>query len=189
METNKGINTTWLDHETGRQFEIQYHTPESLAATERTHGIYEYSRLDSTSAEDRKVCDYLQYQENKDVAAPEGHERLATPRTQDVPETPDQTDVDRVRAAIQEHHEQQHHSVGHAEPEPAEPEPRAPGRGPPGQETQQPVPEESARGASDDYVDRQQARAQQEAAQNNEAQASAAAPETDVGGQQDHGIG
>ena len=41
----QGINSTWRDPESGQSFEVQVHTPESLAAKERTHPLYEEQRL------------------------------------------------------------------------------------------------------------------------------------------------
>jgi hypothetical protein len=37
----KGINTRWRDPESGLLFEVQFHTPESLHAKQRTHEAYE----------------------------------------------------------------------------------------------------------------------------------------------------
>lgn len=44
----KGINTLLAD-KTGYVFELQYHTPESIAVKEINHKLYEEQRLDSTS--------------------------------------------------------------------------------------------------------------------------------------------
>ena len=41
----RGVNSTWLDPATGQRFEMQFHTPESLAAKEVTHPIYDFSRV------------------------------------------------------------------------------------------------------------------------------------------------
>ena len=40
----KGINSQWRRSETGTRFEMQFHTPESLAAKELTHEAYERLR-------------------------------------------------------------------------------------------------------------------------------------------------
>lgn len=47
----KGLNTTWLDPRTGQLFELQFHTPESFAAKEATHPLYEAQRVASDPAE------------------------------------------------------------------------------------------------------------------------------------------
>jgi hypothetical protein len=41
----KGLNSTWRDPETGRVFELQFHTPESFEAKMQTHELYEAQRL------------------------------------------------------------------------------------------------------------------------------------------------
>ncbi len=45
--TYQGINSTWRDPETGTQFEVQHHTPESFyAKDEGTHKIYDQMKLE-----------------------------------------------------------------------------------------------------------------------------------------------
>jgi hypothetical protein len=41
----QGINSTWRDPATGQLFEMQFHTPESFAAKQTTHDLYEQARL------------------------------------------------------------------------------------------------------------------------------------------------
>ena len=41
----RGVNSTWMDPATGQRFEMQFHTPESLAAKEVTHPIYDFARV------------------------------------------------------------------------------------------------------------------------------------------------
>lgn len=41
----KGINTTWKDPQTGTQFEVQYHTPDSFKAKQETHDLYDNMKL------------------------------------------------------------------------------------------------------------------------------------------------
>lgn len=43
-EGYQGITSTWRDLSTGQAFEVQLHTPESLAAREATFGMYERQR-------------------------------------------------------------------------------------------------------------------------------------------------
>lgn len=81
-DANKGINASFFDHETERRFEIQFHTKESLSATDATHGIYEYKRqLSSTAEQERNICDAIQAQtlKDKNVKTPEGAEHIGRP--------------------------------------------------------------------------------------------------------------
>jgi hypothetical protein len=41
----QGINTTWHDPVSGQNFEVQFHTPESLDAKQLTHPLYEAQRV------------------------------------------------------------------------------------------------------------------------------------------------
>lgn len=49
----RGVNSTWVDPATGQRFEMQFHTPESLAAKESTHPVYDFRRVadDGTAPE------------------------------------------------------------------------------------------------------------------------------------------
>jgi len=47
----KGVNSTWRDPATGQLFEMQFHSPDSLAAKMQEHVLYEKRRLPDTSAE------------------------------------------------------------------------------------------------------------------------------------------
>lgn len=46
----KGINSQWLDPMSGQTFEVQFHTPESWATKQVTHGSYEKIRTPTTPA-------------------------------------------------------------------------------------------------------------------------------------------
>jgi hypothetical protein len=48
----KGINSQWLDSETGQAFEMQFHTPASFEAKQITHKAYERIRNPLTSKEE-----------------------------------------------------------------------------------------------------------------------------------------
>jgi hypothetical protein len=48
----KGINSQWLDRETGQAFEMQFHTPASFEAKQITHKAYERIRNPLTSKEE-----------------------------------------------------------------------------------------------------------------------------------------
>jgi hypothetical protein len=51
----KGINSQWREPETGLGFEVQFHTPESLAAKELTHKAYELIRSSASPAEQQEL--------------------------------------------------------------------------------------------------------------------------------------
>lgn len=72
----KGINTTWKDPQTGTQFEVQYHTPDSFAAKQSTHDLYDQMKLVEWGGSDWKR---LQAEQDKTFGAvklPEGVESL-----------------------------------------------------------------------------------------------------------------
>ena len=47
----KGINTTWLDPDTGQLFEMQFHTDDSFRINREEHGFYEIWRHPSSTLE------------------------------------------------------------------------------------------------------------------------------------------
>jgi hypothetical protein len=49
----KGINTQWCDRNSGHLFEVQFHTPESWDAKQRTHDAYEKVTSPTTLVEER----------------------------------------------------------------------------------------------------------------------------------------
>jgi hypothetical protein len=44
-EDYQGYNSAWRDPTTGQTFEVQLHTPDSFAAKQATHPLYEQQRL------------------------------------------------------------------------------------------------------------------------------------------------
>jgi hypothetical protein len=48
----KGINSRWLDPRSGQSFEVQFHTPESWDAKQRTHDTYEKINNPTTPVEE-----------------------------------------------------------------------------------------------------------------------------------------
>lgn len=59
-DTWKGISTSWQDRRTGQLFEVQFHTPESLAARDLTYPAYRRLRDAATSdAERGEIMAYL----------------------------------------------------------------------------------------------------------------------------------
>jgi len=69
-EQYKGINSQWRRPETGLRVEVQFHTPESLAAKELTHKAYERIRS-SVSDVERAELESFQRRVNAYVITPE----------------------------------------------------------------------------------------------------------------------
>lgn len=72
----KGINSAWLDPRTGQKFEVQFHTPESLAAKEETHLLYEQQRLPGVSAEQKAALQLKQRGIFANLETPPGVDKL-----------------------------------------------------------------------------------------------------------------
>jgi hypothetical protein len=72
----KGINTQWLEPQSGVRFEVQFHTQASLEAKELTHQAYERMRsiTESTPAVDRETAELRQFQHrvNSTIPIPPG---------------------------------------------------------------------------------------------------------------------
>jgi hypothetical protein len=60
----KGVNTNWTTPD-GYEFEVQFHTPESMVVKEANHVLYEEARKASTSAARRDALE----QQMRDAAA------------------------------------------------------------------------------------------------------------------------
>jgi hypothetical protein len=71
-EEYKGINSQWSDPDTGVLFEVQFHTPASWDAKQRTHDTYEKIGNASTTAEERTRLRAYQHQVSASVPAPPG---------------------------------------------------------------------------------------------------------------------
>ena len=65
-EDYRGVNSRWCDTESGVMFEVQFHTPESWEAKQKTHDIYEKLCDMRTTATERE---YLEEQQRAIVAA------------------------------------------------------------------------------------------------------------------------
>jgi hypothetical protein len=68
----KGINSQWRRPETGLRFEMQFHTPESLAAKELTHKAYERIRSSQVTSAERAELEDYQRRVNALIASPPG---------------------------------------------------------------------------------------------------------------------
>lgn len=55
-----GINSAWRDPQTGRVFEILFHTPESFDAKMVTHDLYKQARLPDTDPATQAALDVQQ---------------------------------------------------------------------------------------------------------------------------------
>lgn len=67
-----GINSRWRDPLSTQPFEIQFHTPTSLAAKELTHEAYERMRDPRTSAAERVELDEFQATVSRSIPTPDG---------------------------------------------------------------------------------------------------------------------
>jgi hypothetical protein len=55
----KGVNTRWLDHESGLRFEVQFHTEQSWMVKQQTHDAYARIQDTKTHVEEReRLRDY-----------------------------------------------------------------------------------------------------------------------------------
>ncbi|MDF5751118.1 hypothetical protein [Spongiactinospora sp. TRM90649] len=68
----KGINTRWRDPESGQQFELQFHTPESWHAKQITHDAYEKREDPTTPQEELDRIDDWESEIFDAVPVPEG---------------------------------------------------------------------------------------------------------------------
>jgi len=81
----RGINSSWRDPRTGQVFELQFHTPDSLAAKESTHALYEEQRLPGTSPERQAELQRLQREIFSKVPVPPGAADIPAPPTRVTP--------------------------------------------------------------------------------------------------------
>ena len=59
-EQYKGINSQWIEPETGQRFEVQFHTRISFEAKQLTHDAYERLRLDQADKFEKMVLEAFQ---------------------------------------------------------------------------------------------------------------------------------
>jgi hypothetical protein len=80
----KGINTQWLEPQSGVRFEVQFHTQASLEAKELTHQAYERIRTitESTPAVDHETAELRQFQHRANSIIP------IPPRVSDIDDYP-----------------------------------------------------------------------------------------------------
>ena len=68
----RGVNSTWVDPDSGVAFEIQFHTAASWAVTKKTHPMYQEMRLPETPPERATLLERLIAAEYTRAAPPDG---------------------------------------------------------------------------------------------------------------------
>jgi hypothetical protein len=68
----KGINSTWIEPDTGQRFEVQFHTRTSFEAKQLTHAAYERIRSNQADAFEELVLEAFQKKVTADVPVPPG---------------------------------------------------------------------------------------------------------------------
>jgi hypothetical protein len=68
----KGINSTWIEADTGQRFEVQFHTRISFEAKQLTHTAYERIRSKQADAFEELVLEAFQKKVTADVPVPPG---------------------------------------------------------------------------------------------------------------------
>jgi hypothetical protein len=72
----KGINTRWLDHQSGLRFEVQFHTEQSWQVKQQTHDAYAKIQDTTTTAEEREDSREYQREMSAQVLPPPGCEQI-----------------------------------------------------------------------------------------------------------------
>jgi hypothetical protein len=68
----KGINSQWIEPDTGQRFEVQFHTRISFEAKQLTHGAYERLRTQQADAFEELVLEAFQKKVTAEVPVPSG---------------------------------------------------------------------------------------------------------------------
>jgi len=68
----KGINSTWIEPDSGQRFEVQFHTRISFEAKQITHDAYERIRTQQADALEELVLEAFQKKVAADVPVPPG---------------------------------------------------------------------------------------------------------------------
>jgi len=72
----RGINSQWIEPDTGLRFEVQFHTRISFEAKQLTHGAYERLRSQQADAFEELVLEAFQKKVTADVPVPPGAESI-----------------------------------------------------------------------------------------------------------------
>jgi hypothetical protein len=75
-EQYKGINSQWIEPDTGQQFEVQFHTRISFEAKQLTHGAYERLRSHQADSLEELVLEAFQKKVTAEVPVPPGAEGI-----------------------------------------------------------------------------------------------------------------
>jgi hypothetical protein len=68
----KGINSQWIEPDSGQRFEVQFHTRISFEAKQLTHGAYERLRTQQPDAFEQMVLEAFQKKVTAEVPVPSG---------------------------------------------------------------------------------------------------------------------
>ena len=68
----KGINSQWIEPDTGQRFEVQFHTRISFEAKQLTHPAYERLRTKQADVFEELVLEAFQKKVTADVSVPPG---------------------------------------------------------------------------------------------------------------------
>jgi hypothetical protein len=68
----KGINSQWIEPDTGQRFEVQFHTCISFEAKQLTHGAYERLRTKQADKFEQVVLEAFQAKVTAEVPIPRG---------------------------------------------------------------------------------------------------------------------
>ncbi len=68
----KGINSQWIEPESGQRFEVQFHTRVSFEAKQLTHPAYERLRTRQPDKFEQMVLEAFQKKVSADVPVPPG---------------------------------------------------------------------------------------------------------------------
>jgi hypothetical protein len=71
-EQYKGINSQWIEPDTGQRFEVQFHTRISFEAKQLTHGAYERLRSEQADKFEELVLEAFQKKVTAEVPIPPG---------------------------------------------------------------------------------------------------------------------
>ncbi len=72
----KGINSQWVEPDTGQRFEVQFHTSISFEAKQLTHGAYERLRSQQADSFEELVLEAFQKKVAAEVPVPPGAESI-----------------------------------------------------------------------------------------------------------------
>jgi len=75
-EQYKGINSQWIEPDTGQRFEVQFHTRISFEAKQLTHGAYERLRTGQPDKFEQMVLEAFQKKVTAEVSVPFGAESI-----------------------------------------------------------------------------------------------------------------